>query len=119
MPSWDELELSVGEASPMEARVFARLPLAAADRGDGDDLQLGGRLVGPECELARTLQTSVPFVARAAEGALMAQAVVVDPCFWTPELPFLYRAKLELRRKGQVVGRHEQVLGLSRKSSDA
>jgi hypothetical protein len=80
----------------MEAHVVARLPLEAQDPGR---FQLGGRLVGPECERAHTLPTSAPFVARVVEGALLAEAVVVDPCFWTPDLPFLYRAKLELIRR--------------------
>lgn len=108
---WDALELLVAEASPMEARVVAKLPITDST------LALGGLLVGPECELAHTLPAGVSFVACEAEGALVVEAVVVDPCFWTAELPFLYRAKLELRRNGQVVARHEQVLGLSSKKA--
>ena len=84
--------------------------------------QLTGKLIGPQCAFAHTLPAHMKFASRQGnlplppgegwgEGAassapkgrskaetLLAEAVVPDPCCWTPELPFLYRAQLELRR---------------------
>lgn len=45
-----------------------------------------GKLRGPFCEHSRTLPSN--FVVEHG------RAVVVDPCFWTPKLPFLYEAQL-------------------------
>ncbi len=50
---------------------------------------------------------------RGVEG-LLAEAVVPDPCFWTPELPFLYRAEIELRRGAELLWRCERLLGIRR-----
>ncbi len=89
----DHLELFFGEATAAEARVYARL--------DGSqlppDATLSGQLVGPECRFARTLPAKIPFQFRGrdARGALLAEAIVPDPCFWTPDLPMLYRAELQ------------------------
>jgi hypothetical protein len=37
---------------------------------------------------------------------------VPDPCFWTPELPFLYRAHVELRRGGEVLDVTDREFGI-------
>jgi hypothetical protein len=44
----------------------------------------------------------------------LAEAIIPDPCFWTPELPFLYRAELELRvGRGHSV-KIDQTVGIRR-----
>ena len=87
-----ELQLFVGDASDAEARVYATLPRA----GLADDAQLTGELVGPQCRYSKTLPARVRFVDRGPGPTLLAEAVVPDPCFWTPELPFMYSAELRL-----------------------
>ena len=87
-----QLQLFVGEASDAEARVYAVLPRA----GLPDDVQLAGELVGPYCRYSQTLPARIRFVDRGPGAALLAEAVVPDPCFWTPELPFMYSAELRL-----------------------
>lgn len=60
-------------------------------------LQINGRLVGPTCRYSSTLQASIPLLHRGLtrwgdRTALVAEAVVPDPCDWSTDLPFLYRA---------------------------
>jgi hypothetical protein len=50
-----------------------------------------GQLRGPYCRHARTLPTAHAFD---ADGA----ATVVDPCYWTPRLPFTYRVELQCQQ---------------------
>ena len=65
--------------------------------------QLTGRLIGPECRFAKTLPATIPFIDRGPGKGLLAEAIVPDPCFWTPELPFLYRAIVEVYSSRSVV----------------
>ena len=60
------------------------------------DVTLSGHLIGPECRFARTLPAKIlfQFRGRGAGGELLAEAIVPDPCFWTPELPMLYRVEI-------------------------
>ncbi len=98
--SLDTLDLFFGDANAAQARVYARCQNATGS--------LTGKLVGPECAFARTLPAQIPFMSLAGEQPL-AEAIVPDPCFWTPELPFLYRANLQV--DGNAT---ERTLGLRR-----
>ncbi len=50
-----------------------------------------GKLEGPFCVRARTLRTVYPIEStHAPHEILSAVALVTDPCYWTPELPFIY-----------------------------
>jgi hypothetical protein len=89
-----QLELFFGDASDAVARVYARLPCDETTTGS----HLTGELIGPECRFAQTLSARIPFQDRGPGESLLAEAVVPDPCFWTPELPMLYKARIE--RKG-------------------
>jgi hypothetical protein len=84
------LELFFGDAHDATARVYARLPCDETTTG----YHLAGELIGPECRFAQTLSARVPFQDCGPGESLLAEAVVPDPCFWTPELPMLYRAKI-------------------------
>lgn len=54
-----------------------------------------GSLYGPLCEFARTLPTELPLsLAEAAGGAVRLDVRVPEPCYWSPELPMLYRLSL-------------------------
>lgn len=84
-----------GEAA---ARVYV---VAVPDRdATADELagyRLSGQIIGPTCRYSSTLQTKIPFQHRGLtpcgdRTALLAEALVPDPCYWSTELPFLYRA---------------------------
>jgi len=109
---FESLELFHGEATPAEARVYARLP-----HGDvlGDmRIEIVGNLIGPSCDFAHTLPARIPFVQHRSDDRLLAEVIIPDPCFWTPELPFLYRAELELRAGGGLSAKIDQTVGIRR-----
>jgi len=80
------------------------------------DTELGGSLYGPFCDRARTLPARVPLVDLRGDdpraGGLLASASVPDPCFWSPKLPFWYRATIELRRGGKVLAESQRLFGI-------
>lgn len=88
----DNLQIFYGDASPAETRLYVRL--SDAPRGTG--LRLSGNVIGPVCEYSHTLSATIRLVDRGATPALLAEAIVPDPCFWSPELPFLYRVHVGL-----------------------
>ncbi len=51
---------------------------------------------------------------KGSSNIVLAEAIVPDPCFWTPELPFLYRAELNLQQDEQAASRHTQTIGIRR-----
>ncbi len=94
------LELAAGEISGPVARIYARVPARTGLNG----AWLSGELIGPHSELARTLPARyrfLPLRRGAAEGTeLVAEAVVPEPCRWSPESPFLYTARVEYHAPG-------------------
>ena len=93
----ESLQLFHGDATPAQARVYARLP--REQEIGGAKIQLTGHLIGPSCDFAHTLPARIPFVQRRSDDRLLAEAIIPDPCFWTPDLPFLYRAEFRAGRK--------------------
>jgi hypothetical protein len=95
-----EFETSVvyecrGEAS---ARVyFVAAPTTDIDRETLSTFRITGHIIGPTCLYSSTLQARIPLTHRGittwgGRSAVSAEAVVPDPCYWSSELPFLYRA---------------------------
>jgi hypothetical protein len=103
----DRLELFFGEASDALCRVYARLRGASQP-----NLRLAGGLRGPSCPYAHTLEATLPLVDRGPGSSLLAQAIVTEPSFWTPDMPHLYRANVELLDGQRVVARARRPLGL-------
>ncbi|HEX4148048.1 MAG TPA: hypothetical protein VHY20_03630 [Pirellulales bacterium] len=88
----DQLQVFYGDASPAETRLYVRLN--GASRGLG--LRLSGTVIGPVCQYSQTLPATIRLVDRGATPALLAEAIVADPCFWSAESPFLYRVHAQL-----------------------
>ena len=117
-------EIFFGQATPAEARVYVRLEMP----GMPSNLTLSGKLSGPFCRYSQTLPLTVPLhvikgdpkvgLLPAGDGggpqALLAEVVIPDPCFWMPDLPFIYRVQLELRRGTEIIDKAERVLGVRR-----
>jgi hypothetical protein len=119
-----QIELFFGDANEAEARIYARLPttesLAAST--------ISGRIIGPECRFAKTLPATIPFANRGSgPSGLLLEATIPDPCFWTPELPFLYRVIIEasgdanveaasrrMNERGETPRLHNRWLGIRR-----
>lgn len=99
------IEITVGEVSGMAARVRARYT-------GPDNVELRGTLRGPFCESARTLQAEFPFRDLGPDRPGNAEAVIVDPCLWSEELPHMYRAEIEAVCDSKVVGTFRGSIGL-------
>ncbi len=111
----ERLQLFFGASDPAQARIYAQFELPESLIADQADLRLSGRLIGPDCEFAHTLPARIPIVHRDASHArLLAEAIVPDPCFWNPELPFLYRAEIQLRRGDSLLASWQRTLGIRR-----
>ncbi len=112
----DRIEVFFGEANNAEARVYARLDATEAP----GDCHLTGRVIGPICEYAHTLSAAIPLtmkrlpanIAAPQPPSLLAEAVVPDPCFWSTELPFLYRVEVELLRETELLAKTQRLLGI-------
>lgn len=115
-----EFETTVFTAPQGEA--LAKVYVVAVPTRDVTDdelaaYRLSGNIIGPRCKYSSTLQTKIPFRHRGFtpcgyRTALLAEAVVPDPCYWSPELPFLYRAVGEVT--GDVAGQQsfDQTFGI-------
>jgi hypothetical protein len=106
--SLENLQVFYGDTNPALARVYARLPAVPV----GSNVKLSGTLSGPVCEYSHTLSATTRFMERGAAPALLAEAVVADPCFWSPELPMLYRMHVELRENGDLLAATDRWLGI-------
>ncbi len=73
--------------------------------------ELRGRLVGPHCLYATTVEVSYPLrpLPRPPGDSdeLLMRVVIPEPSLWDPESPFLYRAHIELWEDGQ---RHAEIV---------
>jgi hypothetical protein len=89
-----KLDLFFGDANEAEARIYARLPATESVALTN----ISGRIIGPDCRFAKTLPATIPFLNRGpGASGLLLEATIPDPCFWTPELPFLYRVAIKIR----------------------
>ena len=67
--------------------------------------ELRGRLAGPRCLYAATVEVSYPLrpFSRRPEGleGLAARIVIPEPSLWEPECPFVYQGTVELWQDGR------------------
>lgn len=110
----EQISVFFGQADAARARVYARLECF----GLPADCKLTGTVRGPLSRYARTLAADVPLRPRpameAGDGAepLLAEATVPDPCFWSPETPYMYEVRVELNCGGQPLGATHRLLGI-------
>lgn len=108
-----DFDITIAEASAVEARVHVR-PRLAGGRDPGAHWLVGGTISGPYCERARTLPATMPFQMLDTAAEPLAEAVIPDPCFWTRELPHVYRVHIEYQLDGQR-SQFETTIGLGRR----
>ncbi len=85
------IEIFHGSAANNLAYVYARCEPPRAG------CALVGTLHGPHCLHSTTLPATLTFRDQGPGESLLALAKLPDPCFWSPEMPALYTASLELR----------------------
>ncbi len=106
----DRIDIFFGAASESMCRVYARLsPSGSPSLG-----QLSGTLAGPECAYAETLPATFTFADRGPGGPPLAEAVVPEPCYWTPAMPQLYRADLRWTGRSGDSAQLSRTVGLRR-----
>jgi hypothetical protein len=113
----EHLELFCGEANSAEARIYARWNVDDREPQEAARPKISGQLIGPSCEFSHTLPAKHPFreidPADDLQRAALAEAIVPDPCFWTPDLPFLYRAQIKVHG-GSEVAEAGRIVGIRR-----
>jgi len=105
------LAVILGRADEMRAVVYLRML-------DGE-VSLAGTLRGPRCRHAATLQTTaslrmLPPPEAGAVGAAIAEVILVEPGFWSPELPNRYELELCLTDRSGRTTNHSQMVGVCR-----
>jgi hypothetical protein len=88
------LHLEIQTLNPAEADIRFHVAVdGAADRP-----ALKGRLVGPRCAYASTVEVAYPLreTPAAEPNRLSMRAVIPEPNLWEPACPFLYEATVEL-----------------------
>jgi hypothetical protein len=106
----DELDVFFGDATVHSARLYARSPRPA----DGGAWSLEGNVRGPFSSHGQTLPANSPLVDGGAGPTLLGEAVIPDPCFWTPENPTLYEIELRVLHEGREVAADSRTLGIRR-----
>jgi hypothetical protein len=104
------LRMEIRTLNPAEADVRFHV---AVDRPD-DRLGLKGRLVGPRCAYASTVEVAYPLSEAAPGGPnrLSTKVVIPEPNLWEPACPFLYEVTLELFRDQSRIDAITLIVGL-------
>jgi hypothetical protein len=96
-PLAPQLEIFAGRTSPAAASLYIRAP------GLGSECRLSGRITGPDCLHAATLQADFALQDLGSDPRPLARATITEPCFWTPRTPYVYHAHVDVVRQGQVI----------------
>jgi hypothetical protein len=102
----NEIEISVGDVTDMEARVYARYCGTC-------EATLEGTIRGPFCDRGRTLPAEFCF-RTSAEQPASAEALITEPCMWTADMPQLYQVDVVARHNDEVVAEYHERIGLNR-----
>jgi hypothetical protein len=103
----DRLDLFVGGMSQAVCRVYARW---ADFHAEGS--QLTGTLTGPTCLYGETLPATSRFLDKGPGGPPLAEATVPEPSFWTPQMPQLFQARVQLRHGDQLQAEVTRSFGI-------
>ncbi len=110
-PQPPRLAVILGRADDMRAVVYVRLLDAT--------VSLEGTLRGPRCRHAATLPTTarlrmLPPPEAGVTGAATGEAILVEPGFWSPELPNRYELAVCLTDGSGRSTNHSQMVGVCR-----
>lgn len=95
------LRIATRSLSPVEASVV----VAAETEMTTPTTEIRGRLVGPTCAYATTIEVAYPLAPFPNAADLTRRFVIPEPSFWDPISPFLYHGVVELWQDGQAVDR--------------
>lgn len=63
-------------------------------------VQIQGKVIGPFCEGRSTIAIAYPLSSVSNDEGMVLKVRLPDPCFWSPDEPFLYRFELESTTEG-------------------
>lgn len=109
LPEPAGLSVFYGRASPAEVQLYARWSGPAG--ADAPSARLQGEVHGPHCAYAQTLPLCVRLTPQPGSPPL-ATGCLPDPCFWSPEAPYLYRVQLEWSSADAAPQRAQRLLGV-------
>jgi hypothetical protein len=109
-PAIRAIELWTHAVTPAEADVRLRVEI----ENWPETTEVLGRVVGPRCRYATTVEVAYPWRPLPdEEGSVrLFRAIVPEPSLWEPECPFVYHGIVELRQAGQPIERRTLPLGL-------
>lgn len=90
----------------------AELRLVAEDAPPGAELR--GRLMGPRCGSASTIEVAYPLRPQ-PDGS--ARVVIPEPNLWEPERPYVYWGPVEVWHGGTLIAEERVEVGLRAKPS--
>lgn len=92
------LGVSVRDQSLTPASAELRIVVQVAHRTPRTEVR--GRLMGPSCPFASTVEVAYPLRPLPAADELAARVVIPEPSLWDPQSPFLYGGPVELWEDG-------------------
>jgi beta-galactosidase/beta-glucuronidase len=110
-----EIEIIVGDVSDVEAHIYARFR-SDERTAEAERVELRGSLRGPFCDTSHTLPAEFAFRGSEAADVVQAEAVVPDPCLWSPELPHLYQVDVQALEGEHMIAEYHGTVGLRRLS---
>jgi hypothetical protein len=99
--------------TPAEAELRFLVTLAGPAAG----LQVRGRLMGPRCPYASTVEVAYPLRElereqnHAGSTSILLRSVIPEPSMWDPESPFLYSGPLGIWRGNELLEQQMQQIG--------
>lgn len=112
-PRIERVEVTLGEATESAATLYVR-PVLASGAAIDPSWRLTGTLRGPRCRYAQTLASEFALRDLGREPRWLAAAAIVEPCYWSPDLPFLYDLEVTIDDGDRVIARHATTTGLQR-----
>lgn len=104
------VELFYGEANAALARVYMRPSGHIASPATS----ISGTISGPHCIYAKTLPSQFRLGAGRGVGDSLAEAILTDPCFWSPLEPYRYTARVSVTQAGETHALAEHKFGIRR-----
>lgn len=98
-----EIQVLDGRLDPAEAEIW----LSVLPERLTSTTQVRGRLMGPRCPYASTVEVAYPLREHSREyestgiPRLLLRVIIPEPSWWDPQSPFLYQGPVELWQNGQ------------------
>ena len=102
---FEQLQIILGVCSDSTAKVYLRPQVGSTIR------TFTASLYGPQCDFSRTLASDFRF---RGTNDLDQEALITEPCYWTPALPFRYELKLQSQDANGDELEHTVSVGLRR-----